>query len=76
VLLSPAHRPGDHRRGSAATHRAGASIVIAFLLFAIRTVIFWLVALVIAIKATAATAIAAKMLHDHVRDSQSRPGNY
>lgn len=47
VLLSPAHRPGDYRRGSAATHRAGAPIVIAFLLFAILAVIFWPLALII-----------------------------
>jgi hypothetical protein len=58
-------------------------------------VIFWPVALVIAlgwlgclvlricfgvtvlgIKATAATGIAAKMLHDSMRDSRSAPGNY
>ena len=31
---------------------------------------------VLGIKATAATGIAAKMLHDSVRDSRSRPGNY
>jgi hypothetical protein len=47
VLLSPAHRPGDYRRGSAATYRAGAPIVIAFLLFAIVAVIFWPLALII-----------------------------
>lgn len=69
--------------------------MIAFLLFAILAVIFWPVALVIAlgwfgllflricfgitvlgIKATAATGIAAKRLHDSVRDSRPRPGNY
>jgi len=31
---------------------------------------------VFGIKAAAATGIGAKMLHDSVRDSQSRPGNY
>jgi fucose permease len=68
-------------------------IVIAFLLFAIVAVIFWPVALVIAlgwfallilricfgitvlgIKATAATGIAAKMLHDSMRGSWPYPG--
>lgn len=69
--------------------------MIAFLLFAILAVIFWPVALLIAlgwlgflilricfgttvsgIKATAATGIAAKMLHDSMRGSRSHPGNY
>lgn len=31
---------------------------------------------VFGIKAATATGIGAKMLHDHVRDSRSRPGNY
>jgi hypothetical protein len=31
---------------------------------------------VLGIKATAATGIAAKMLHDSMRGSRHRPGNY